>query len=126
MKALVYHGPGSKSWGTSYTRMASWIKLQPHDGSPAFCWINTHFDNGGQNVGYYDTTSGNAGGAYRTTDVDIESSSLGGYDIGWIAAGGRQVTTVKNNVRRLLPQVCHHGLQRRQISVHVRDDGNAH
>src|ERR1051326_5741741 len=38
--------PGSKSWGASYTRMASWVKLQPRDGGPALCWINTHFDNG--------------------------------------------------------------------------------
>lgn len=45
------------------------------------------FDNGGQNVSYYDTTPGNSGGAYRDTDVDIEPSSLGGFDVGWIASG---------------------------------------
>jgi hypothetical protein len=26
------------------------------------------------------------GGAYRSTDVDIEASSTGGYDVGWVAA----------------------------------------
>jgi endonuclease/exonuclease/phosphatase family metal-dependent hydrolase len=36
---------------------------------------------------YYDTTSGNSGGQYRSTDVDIEGSTEGGYDIGWSAAG---------------------------------------
>ncbi len=48
-----------------------------------------NFDNGGQNVAYYDTTSGNSGNAYRTTDVDIESTSDagGGYNVGWIANG---------------------------------------
>jgi phosphatidylserine/phosphatidylglycerophosphate/cardiolipin synthase-like enzyme len=46
-----------------------------------------NFDNGGEGVAYHDTTAGNSGGQYRSTDVDIEASSDGGYDIGWIAAG---------------------------------------
>jgi endonuclease/exonuclease/phosphatase family metal-dependent hydrolase len=46
-----------------------------------------NFDNGGEGVGYHDTTSGNSGGQYRSTDVDIEASSEGGYDVGWTAAG---------------------------------------
>ncbi len=57
-----------------------------------------NFDNGGQGVAYNDTTSGNQGGSYRTTDVDIESatdatptglttSSPGvGFDVGHIVA----------------------------------------
>jgi hypothetical protein len=47
------------------------------------------FDNGGANVAYRDSTSGNAGGAYRTTDVDIgpASDSGGGYYVGWTRAG---------------------------------------
>jgi hypothetical protein len=47
------------------------------------------FDNGGEGVAYHDTTSGNTGGAYRSTDVDIEptSDSGGGYDVGWMTAG---------------------------------------
>ena len=46
-----------------------------------------NFDNGGEGVAYHDTTSGNAGGAFRSTDVDIEAASGGGYDVGWIDAG---------------------------------------
>ncbi len=47
---------------------------------------------GGQNVGYYDTTTGNAGGAYRTDDVDIQTctdatSPSPCYNVGWIEAG---------------------------------------
>jgi len=45
------------------------------------------FDNGGEGVGYHDTSAGNNGSAYRATDVDIESASEGSYDIGWTAAG---------------------------------------
>jgi hypothetical protein len=47
-----------------------------------------NFDNGGANVAYFDTTSGNSGGAYRSTNVDIEvaSDTGGGYDVGWLPA----------------------------------------
>ena len=46
-----------------------------------------NFDDGGANVAYVDTTNGNSGGKYRSTDVDIESTSGGGYDVGWAFAG---------------------------------------
>ena len=45
------------------------------------------FDNGGEGVAYHDTTSGNSGGAFRSTGVDIEAASGGGYDVGWVSAG---------------------------------------
>jgi hypothetical protein len=47
------------------------------------------FDDGGEAVAYVDTTSGNSGAQYRSTDVDIETTSDagGGYDVGWIAGG---------------------------------------
>ncbi len=45
------------------------------------------FDSGGEGVAYHDTTAGNSGGAFRATDVDLEASSGGGYDVGWTAAG---------------------------------------
>lgn len=45
------------------------------------------YDTGGQNVGYFDTTPGNAGGNYRTEDVDIRSNGSGGYAVGWIKEG---------------------------------------
>ena len=45
------------------------------------------FDTGGEGIAYHDTTAGNSGGAFRATDVDLEASSGGGYDVGWTAAG---------------------------------------
>ena len=47
------------------------------------------FMDGGQSMSYYDLTPGNDGGAFRNTDVDVESTSDagGGYDIGWTGAG---------------------------------------
>src|SRR4051812_11730748 len=45
------------------------------------------FDNGLINYAYWDSTSGNAGGQYRSSDVDIEACSEGGYNVGYIAPG---------------------------------------
>ena len=47
------------------------------------------FDQGAADVAYSDTTAGNTGGAYRSTNVDIETSTDtgGGYNLGWVAAG---------------------------------------
>jgi endonuclease/exonuclease/phosphatase family metal-dependent hydrolase len=69
----------------------------PYSGTPAALpgTVNgENFDNGGEGIAYHDTTSGNTGGAYRQTDVDIEWSSEGGYDIGWAAAGEWLIYTV--------------------------------
>jgi endonuclease/exonuclease/phosphatase family metal-dependent hydrolase len=43
--------PGSKSWDTSLTRMATWVKLRDRksDGPASqFVWVNTHFDHMGK------------------------------------------------------------------------------
>jgi len=45
------------------------------------------FDTGEQGISYHDTTPGNAGGAFRSDDVDLEPASGGGYNIGWTAPG---------------------------------------
>lgn len=38
--------PGSKSWGSSYRRMVTWVKLVPREGNrEAFYFFNTHLDN---------------------------------------------------------------------------------
>lgn len=45
------------------------------------------FDDGGNGLSYYDCDGGNTGGAYRNTDVDIQSSSEGDFNIGWVCEG---------------------------------------
>ncbi len=46
------------------------------------------FDNGSQGVAYSDSSLGNAGNTYRkTSDVDIQSASGGGYNVGWTTPG---------------------------------------
>src|ERR1043166_9586449 len=47
------------------------------------------FDEGGEGVAYHDNSAGNSGGAYRSTDVDIETTGDigGGYNVGWMTAG---------------------------------------
>jgi carbohydrate binding protein with CBM6 domain len=48
-----------------------------------------NFDEGGQSVAYRDMTTGNKGGVYRSTDVDLgpASDGGGGYYVGWTPAG---------------------------------------
>jgi hypothetical protein len=46
-----------------------------------------NFDNGAEGAAYHDTSAGNSGGAYRSTDVDLEACVEGGFDVGWTAAG---------------------------------------
>jgi endonuclease/exonuclease/phosphatase family metal-dependent hydrolase len=78
----------TKSSGSGGSTLSS--GLSPYSGTPASVpgTIEAeNFDNGGEGVAYHDTTSGNNGGAYRSTDVDLEASSEGGFDVGWAAAG---------------------------------------
>src|SRR5262249_34563519 len=67
-------------------------------GSPAFggtpaslpgTFQAENFDEGGQSVAYFDTTSGNAGNVYRATDVDLEATTDtdGGFDVMKTRAG---------------------------------------
>jgi glucose/arabinose dehydrogenase len=48
-----------------------------------------HFDEGAEGLAYHDTSPGNAGGQYRSTNVDIQGTSDagGGHNIGWMIAG---------------------------------------
>ena len=69
----------------------------PYNGTPAAIPGTieaAHFDNGGANVAYVDSTTGNAGGAFRTTDVDLQAAAGGGHNVGWTAAGEWLLYTV--------------------------------
>src|SRR3989344_1719248 len=47
-----------------------------------------NYDNGGEGIAYYDIDSINEGASYRLNDgVDLESSSAGGYNVGWMDPG---------------------------------------
>jgi hypothetical protein len=58
----------------------------------------SHFDDGPAGVAYADSTPGNSGRVFRTTDVDLQASSKGGYHVAWTAAGEWLTYTV--NVKR--------------------------
>ncbi len=46
------------------------------------------YNNGGSGIAYFDKSEGNAGGKYRTDDVDISyASNIDSYKIGWTDAG---------------------------------------
>ena len=48
-----------------------------------------NFDNGGDGIAFNDTTTGNTGGQYRTTGIDVDiqvtTDTDGGYNVGWTA-----------------------------------------
>ena len=44
------------------------------------------YDTDGAGYAYHDSTAGNAGGAYRSDDVDIEAGGSG-YNVGWTESG---------------------------------------
>ena len=60
-----------------------------------------NFDDGGEAGAYHDSSSGNSGGSYRATDVDIEASSdtTDGFNVGWAVAGEWLLYTVHVQAR---------------------------
>jgi endonuclease/exonuclease/phosphatase family metal-dependent hydrolase len=87
-----------KSAGSTTAPTTSTSSLTPYKGTP-FALPGTvsaaDFDNGGQGVAYKDNSTGNSGSTYRQTDVDIQSASIGGYNIGWSDTGEWLKYTVK-------------------------------
>jgi hypothetical protein len=87
---VVFDTAGASAFGN-----LNWVRVAPAVTSPytgtAAALPGTlaldKFDNGGEGLAYHDTTLGNSGGVLRTTDVDLETSSLGTPDIGWVADG---------------------------------------
>jgi len=80
----------SQSGAVDVTTDAPTSGQAPYGGSPTALpgTLETEdYDTGGSGVAYSDTTSGNSGGTYRSEDVDIESTSGGGYNVGWTAGG---------------------------------------
>ena len=78
--------PGAVS---SFTTIVAPPTATPYSGTPAAIPGTiqaANFDDGGEGVAYHDSSAGNSGGAYRPTDVDLQSSSEGGYNVGWTAA----------------------------------------
>ncbi|MDB6068165.1 MAG: C-terminal target protein [Pedosphaera sp.] len=75
-----FQGPGLSLSSSPYGGVARSLpgKVQSED-----------FDDGGEGVGYHDLDASNNGGQYRSTGVDIESTSDGGggYDVAWTGAG---------------------------------------
>lgn len=69
--------PEVEVWGNPAAAQVIRFQAEDYDGGA----------NAASGTDYYDTTSGNTGGKYRTQDVDIENCSEGGYNVGWMAAG---------------------------------------
>jgi hypothetical protein len=73
-----------------FTLTAGTVAASPFSGTPTAIPGTVQaeaFDNGSAGVAYQDSTAGNAGGAFRASDVDVQASAGGGYNVGWTAAG---------------------------------------
>ena len=97
----------------------------PYTGSPAAIPGTVEaeqFDNGGEGVAYHDLTGGNSGGVFRSTDVDVESVSGGGYDVGWVVAGEWLQYTGQRRERRILHRAVQGRVARRGRRLPPRDE----
>jgi beta-galactosidase len=74
--------------GVAYTDSVAWTRRDSAIVLPGVVQAED-YRTGGKGVGYYDTTSGNTGAAYRADDVDIQATAdnTGAYNIAWITAG---------------------------------------
>ncbi|MCA9304790.1 MAG: family 16 glycosylhydrolase [Phycisphaerales bacterium] len=89
--------PGNPNGSASYpqTLEVDYIRVyervqSPYGGSPhAIPGIiqAEDFDEGSNGQSYNDCDGGNNGGAYRDTDVDIQASTEGAFNVGWMCAG---------------------------------------
>lgn len=62
----------------------------PFNGAPAIIPGRVEaeaYDKDGEGIAYHDLSAGNAGGAFRTDDVDIQGAAGSNYNIGWTEPG---------------------------------------
>jgi len=106
----------------------------PPGGSPAYggtpapvpgTFEAENFDEGGQSIAYFDTTPGNAGAAYRSTDVDIEptTDTGGGYDVMKTKAGEWLKYTVNVTASGTYPLDIRVAIIGTGATFHVEVDG---
>ena len=86
------------------------------------------YNDGGEGVGYHDSTPGNAGGAYRSDDVDIETSTDvgGGFNVGWVENGewlAFDVHVAENGNYDLIARVAAKDTGIDTLSLHIQVDG---
>ncbi len=85
---IVGHGNSANTWN-SYTEVDIRQDNIPYNGTahviPGLI-ESEEYDFGGKDISWYDDTEGNEGGELRTDDVDVQTSSENGYNIGWVSA----------------------------------------
>ncbi len=89
---VVFDAPGPSAFGNlNWFRVSapSTATAAPYSGTPVTLpgtLALEAFDTGGEGLAYHDLTAGNSGTG-RSADVDLEASTMGTTDIGWIGAG---------------------------------------
>jgi len=85
-----------------------------------------NYDNGGENVAYYDSESGNSGNVYREDDVDIDTADAGAsYVLGWLVAGEWTEYTVEVTSAGIQPFQARVASGGDAGSFHLELDGKA-
>jgi hexosaminidase len=87
---LIAHAPHLDAAGIHYAKHALVpVTRTPHGGVHALPGTlqAEDYDDGGEGVGYHDTSPGNQGGQDRHDDVDVEATAGGGFDVGWADPG---------------------------------------
>jgi chitinase len=84
-----------------------------------------HYDAGGQDIGYHDSTAGNEQGLdiYRNDDVDIKVSDAGGHAVGWMPAGEWLAYTVGADSARQFTIRARVGSALPDRTFHIEIDG---
>jgi PKD repeat protein len=90
IQLVVTNAAGSNT-KTATIQATSCTSVQtPFGGSPAIIPGRVEaeaYDQDGEGIAYHDLSAGNAGGAFRNDDVDIQGAAGSNFNIGWVEAG---------------------------------------
>ncbi len=90
IQLVVTNAAGSNT-KTATIQATSCTSVQtPFGGSPAIIPGRVEaeaYDQDGEGIAYHDLSTGNAGGAFRNDDVDIQGAAGSNFNIGWVEAG---------------------------------------
>jgi hypothetical protein len=83
-------GAGDVDWFTVNAGASSDGKQVPFSGSTLHIPRTIqaeNYDLGGEGIAFHDTTTGNEGGDYRSDNVDIQTATVGDFNVGWVTEG---------------------------------------
>jgi PKD repeat protein len=108
---------------------AGYVPTEPGDGDPDLITVPGRVEaedyrEGGPFTGYFDTTIGNSGGAYRDDNVDIEptTDTGGGFNVSYISAGewlAYDIEVEEDGVYDFVARVASESAANMSLTIHV-------